>query len=102
MKLSDTNENFFIITNIESQHEYDDDDNDDDYDKDHDDESFRSSCPECFIKKGVFNNFAKFTGKHPRWRLFLIKLQVEEVPKILYSAVSLVRSSYPRQFPVCC
>ena len=92
--------NFLLLLILNPQHEYDDDDYD--YDKDHDDESFRSSCPECFIEKGVFNNFAKFTGKHPCWRLFLIKLQVEEVPKILYSAVSLVRSSYHRQFPVCC
>ena len=91
---------FLLLLILNPQHEYDDDYYD--YDEDHDDESFRSSCPECSIKKGVFNNFAKFTGKHPRWRLFLIKLQVEEVPKILYSAVSLVRSSYHRQFPVCC
>ena len=94
--------NFLLLLILNPQHEYDDDDDDYDYEKDHDDESFGSSCPECSIKKGVFNNFAKFTGKHPRWRLFLIKLQVEEVPKILYSAVFLVRSSYHRQFPVCC
>ena len=27
-------------------------------------------------KKGVFKNFAKFTGKHLRWSLFLTELQV--------------------------
>ena len=31
--------------------------------------------PEVFCKKGVFENFAKFTGKHMYWSLFLIKLQ---------------------------
>ena len=25
---------------------------------------FRSICPEVFYEKGVFRNFAKFTGKH--------------------------------------
>ena len=29
--------------------------------------------PELFCKKGVLRNFVKFTGKHLRQRLFLIK-----------------------------
>ena len=29
-----------------------------------------------FCKKGVFKNFANFTGKHLCWSLFLEKLQV--------------------------
>ena len=32
--------------------------------------------PEAFCKKGALKNFANFTGKHLRWSLFLIKLQV--------------------------
>ena len=31
----------------------------------------RSSRPEVFFKKGVLRNFAKFTGEHLRWSLFL-------------------------------
>ena len=31
--------------------------------------------PEVFYKKGVLKDFAKFTGKHLCWSLFLIKLQ---------------------------
>ena len=31
---------------------------------------------EVFYKKVVLNNFANFTGKHLRWSLFLIELQV--------------------------
>ena len=33
-----------------------------------------SSHPEVFYKKGVLKNFSKFTGKHLRQSLFLIKL----------------------------
>ena len=29
--------------------------------------------PEVFCKKGVFENFAKFTGKHMCWSLFLCR-----------------------------
>ena len=32
---------------------------------------FRCSRPEVFCKKGVLRNFAKFTGKHLRQRLFI-------------------------------
>ena len=32
--------------------------------------------PEVFCKKGIFKNFAKFTGKHLCWRLFKKELQV--------------------------
>ena len=35
---------------------------------------FRSSCPEVFCKKGVLNNFAKFTGKHLCQSLFFNKV----------------------------
>ena len=35
---------------------------------------FRSSHPEVFCKKGVVKNFAKFTGKHLCWSLFLNKV----------------------------
>ena len=35
---------------------------------------FRSSRPAVFYKKGVLNNFAKFTGKHLCQSLFFIKL----------------------------
>ena len=31
--------------------------------------------PEVFHKKDVLKNLAKFTGKHPCWSLFLMKLQ---------------------------
>ena len=37
----------------------------------------KSSCPEVLCKKGALRNFARFTGKHLCWRLFLIKLQAE-------------------------
>ena len=30
---------------------------------------------QTFLKIGVFKNFAIFTGKHLRWRLFLTKLE---------------------------
>ena len=36
---------------------------------------YRSSHQRCSVKKGVLKNFANFTGKHPCWSLFLIKLQ---------------------------
>ena len=35
--------------------------------------------PEVFYKKGVLKNFSKFTGKHLRQSLFLIKLQDDMV-----------------------
>ena len=38
---------------------------------------FRSSCMQMFFKTGVIRNFAIFTGKHPSWSLFLIKLQAD-------------------------
>ena len=36
---------------------------------------YRISHPEVFRRKDVHKNCAKFTGKHLRWSLFLIKLQ---------------------------
>ena len=36
----------------------------------------RSSHQRCSIEKAVLKNFAIFTGKHLRWSLFLIELQV--------------------------
>ena len=33
----------------------------------------RSSHPRCSVRKGVLRNFAKFTGKHLRQSIFLIK-----------------------------
>ena len=41
----------------------------------HDDSISRSSGPEVFCKRGVLRNLVKFTGKHLRQSLFLIKLQ---------------------------
>ena len=35
----------------------------------------RSSRSQMFLKIDVLKNFANFTGKHPCWSLFLIKLQ---------------------------
>ena len=35
----------------------------------------RSSRPEVFFKRGVLENFSKFTGNPLHWSLFLIKLQ---------------------------
>ena len=35
----------------------------------------QKQAPEVFYEKGVFKNFPNFTGKHPCWSLFLIKLQ---------------------------
>ena len=37
---------------------------------------YTSSCSYMFFKIGVPKNFAKFTGKHLYWSLFLIKFQV--------------------------
>ena len=37
-------------------------------------EIFRSSHLRCSVKKGVFRNFAKFTGKHLCQRLFFNKV----------------------------
>ena len=34
----------------------------------------RSMHPEVFHKIHVFKNFAKFSGKHPSWGLFLKKI----------------------------
>ena len=38
-------------------------------------EKGRSCCLDVFCEKGIFSNFAKFTGKHLCQGLFLIKLQ---------------------------
>ena len=39
--------------------------------------NYRSSgCSQIFFKIDVLKNFANFTGKHLRWNLFLITLQV--------------------------
>ena len=35
-----------------------------------------------FYKRGVLRNFTKFTGKHLRQRLFLIKLQKESLAQV--------------------
>ena len=35
----------------------------------------------CFVKKGVFRNFAKFTGKHPPQSVFFIKAAIAGVLK---------------------
>ena len=37
-------------------------------------ENFRSSHRRCSVRKGVFSNFAKFTGKHLRESLFFNKV----------------------------
>ena len=39
--------------------------------------TYRSSRSEVFCKYGVLKDFAKFTGTHLYWSLFLIKLQRE-------------------------
>ena len=39
----------------------------------------RTSPPNVFCKKGVLENFTKFTGKHLCQSLFLIKLQASDV-----------------------
>ena len=53
--------------------------------------SFRSSHRRCSVKKGIFKNFANFTGKYQCWGLFLIKLQErlqfywKETPILVFS-----------------
>ena len=42
-------------------------------------QGYRSNRPEVLCKNGVLRNFAKFTGKHLRQSLFLIKLQASGV-----------------------
>ena len=37
---------------------------------------FGNSCPE---EKRVLKNFAKFTGKHLHWNLFLLELELSGV-----------------------
>ena len=36
---------------------------------------YRTSCEQMFLKIGVLNKFAIFTGKHLCWSIFLIKLE---------------------------
>ena len=38
--------------------------------------SIHKQPPGMFYKKGLLKSFAKFTGEHLCWSLFLIKLQV--------------------------
>ena len=45
----------------------------------------RSSHRKCSVKKGVFKNLRKFTGKHLCWSLFLIKLRVFRPATLLNS-----------------
>ena len=54
----------------------------------------RSSRPEVFCKKGVFRNFAKFTGKHLCQKLFFNKVAG------LRPATLLKKSLWHRCFPV--
>ena len=49
---------------------------------------YGSSRAEVFCKKGVLKNFAKFTGKHLRWSLFIIKF------------LTLFKTLWRRSFPV--
>ena len=42
---------------------------------------FRSTRPEMFRKKGVLNNYTKFTGKHLCQSLILKKLQASTLLK---------------------
>ena len=44
---------------------------------------FRSSHPKCSIKRAFLKNFAIFTGKHPCWSLFLIKLHAKRPVTLL-------------------
>ena len=44
-------------------------------------QKIRSSRQEVFCKKSVLGNFTKFTGKHLRQGLFLIKLQAYDLTK---------------------
>ena len=43
---------------------------------------YRSSCPDVFCKKGVFRNFAKFTGTHLCQSLFLMKFTKETLAEV--------------------
>ena len=45
--------------------------------------NFKRSHLRCFVKKGVLENFAKFTGKHLCQSLFLIKLQSSGLQRYL-------------------
>ena len=56
----------------------------------------RSSRPEVFCKKGVFRNFAKFTGKHMCQRLFFNKVAVLRPETLLKK--SLWHSCFPVNF----
>ena len=53
-------------------------------------QTYRSSRPEVFCKKGVLKNFAIFTGKHLCWSLFLIKLQAWKIRNVHRKASVLV------------
>ena len=44
---------------------------------------FRSSRSQMFFKTGFPKNFMIFTRKHPRWNLFLIKLQAFRAATLL-------------------
>ena len=44
---------------------------------------YRSSHQRRFIKKRVRKNFAKYTGKHLPWSVFLIKLQAFRLATLL-------------------
>ena len=55
--------------------------------------SFKSSHLKFSVKKGVLKNFASFTGKHPCWSLFLIKLQAFRVATLLKETPTQVFSS---------
>ena len=53
-----------------------------------------SSRPEVFCKIRVLRNFAKFTGKHLRQSLFLIKLQAQAWWLLLYCLKIIVNISF--------
>ena len=55
---------------------------------------FRSSRSEVFFKKGVFKNFAKFTGKHLCQSLFVNKISG------LRPATLLKKKLWHKSFPV--
>ena len=46
-------------------------------------DTYRSSCPEVFCKKGVLRNFAKSTGKHLCQSLFFNKVASPGLAKFL-------------------
>ena len=51
----------------------------------------------CSVQKGVLTNFAKFTGKHLRQSLFLIKLQVVVIFPVrisLADVINMIRCSF--------